>query len=62
MGRRGQIIIICLGIASALVLPRRVFCYDSNVAHPNIAQRAGILFNKNSDQKLTVEQISWIME
>jgi len=63
--RRGHIIrwlVISFFFVSALALPRRVFCYDTNIAHPNIAQMAGLLFNKNSDQKLTAEEIGWIMD
>lgn len=58
----GKIIFVGLVIFSALVLPSRVFCYDTYVAHSNIAQRAGILFNKNNEQKLSIEQIGWIMQ
>ncbi len=54
-------IIILLFLASVLVIPRRVFCYDTNIGHPNIAQMAGLLFNKNAEQKLTTEEIGWLM-
>lgn len=54
-------IVLCI-FSSMLAWPHRVFCYDSNIAHPNIAQMAGVLYNKHNDKKLTTEEISWMME
>ncbi len=45
-----------------LVFPGRVFAYDTNVAHPNIAVLAAKLYNQNSNEKLTDQEIDWIRE
>jgi len=40
----------------------QVFCYDTNIAHPGIAEMAVKLYNKNSDNKISVEQLNWIKQ
>ena len=70
--RRGKnkrlivIIFACLFfilVCSAPLWECRVFCYDSELAHPNIAQLAALLYNKNNpERKLTLEEINWLMQ
>ncbi|MFA6547722.1 MAG: hypothetical protein WCT11_02110 [Candidatus Magasanikbacteria bacterium] len=43
-----------------LAFVRQVFCYDSNVAHPGIADLAVKQYNQNNSQKISVEQLGWI--
>ncbi|MFA6424375.1 MAG: lamin tail domain-containing protein [Candidatus Magasanikbacteria bacterium] len=43
-----------------LVFVRQVFCYDSNIAHPGIADLAVKQYNQNNSQKISVEQLGWI--
>ncbi len=50
------IIVIILNLA----LVRQVFCYDTNIAHPGIAELAVKQYNKNSSQKISLEQLGWI--
>ena len=45
-----------------LALPRQVFCYDTDIAHPGIAELAVKLYNKNNTNKVSVEQMSWIKQ
>jgi len=58
------ILVVCVLIAifsSVKILSDRVFCYDSNIAHPHIAQLAVELYNKNYDPDLTKEDIDCIL-
>ncbi|MFA5175272.1 MAG: hypothetical protein WC430_02490, partial [Patescibacteria group bacterium] len=52
------IILICLGIFFA----ENVFCYDTNIAHPGIAEIAAKVYNQNFEQDLTDEEIGWIKQ
>ena len=53
-------IIFVIGINLALV--RQVYCYDTNVAHPGIADLAVKLYNKNNTEKISAEQMAWIKQ
>lgn len=41
---------------SVRIISNRVFCYDSNIAHPHIAELAIDLYNQNFDPDLTEEE------
>ncbi len=43
-----------------LAFVRQVFCYDTNIAHPGIAELAVKQYNQNNSQKISVEQLGWI--
>jgi len=55
-------VIFFLFVCSALVFPGRVFGYDTNIAHPNIAELAAKLYNAQFDPNLTTEEINWIKQ
>lgn len=56
------VIFLVVLVCSAPLWERRVFCYDSGIAHPNVAQLAALLYNKtNPNQKLTVEDIECLI-
>ncbi|MDD4477193.1 MAG: hypothetical protein PHY40_03485, partial [Patescibacteria group bacterium] len=52
------IILICSG----LFFSENVFCYDTNIAHPGIAEIAAKVYNQNFEQDLTDEEIGWIKQ
>ena len=45
---------------SILLFKDRVFSYDTNIAHPNIITESALFYNKNSSDKLTLQQINWM--
>jgi len=53
--------IIAIILCSVKIVSDRVFCYDSNVAHPRIAELAIDLYNQNFDPDLTKEDIQCIL-
>lgn len=53
--------IIAIILCSVKIISNRVFCYDTNVAHPHIAQLAVDLYNNNFDPDLTKEEIECIL-
>lgn len=58
--RRVNILVFLLFLV-ILLLPTRVFCYDTNVAHPNIAELAARLYNQQfPNQKLSKSDIAAI--
>jgi len=40
----------------------KVFSYDNRVIHPELTQAATAIYNQQSSQKLTQEQINWIVK
>lgn len=63
-GRRVKIITITLlaGIIGSLGFFRGVFSYDTYVAHPNIAELAGRLYNEKSDLDITEKEIKLLSQ
>ncbi|MDP2692393.1 MAG: lamin tail domain-containing protein [bacterium] len=63
-GRNKKIIISVIFIAlfSSAFIFNRAFSYDSDIAHPNIAVLAAELYNQNTKQQLTKEEIDWIRQ
>jgi len=54
-------ILLLIFLLSSFFIPTRVFCYDTNVAHPNIAELAAQLYNKKfPDNKLSASDIAQI--
>lgn len=49
-----------VSIFCSIVFDNGVFGYDTSVAHPNIVGLATEVYNRFSNQKLTIEQINWI--
>src|SRR3989339_150699 len=62
--RRGKIILISvfLVIIGSAGFLGRAFSYDSEIAHPNIADLAGQLYHGSAEEKLTGEEIGWIRQ
>ncbi|OGD70599.1 hypothetical protein A3I18_01260 [Candidatus Campbellbacteria bacterium RIFCSPLOWO2_02_FULL_35_11] len=52
--------LLILVIFSFGFLVKTVFSYDSDVAHPYITEKAIELFNKNSSNKLSAQEIGWV--
>ena len=61
---RGKIILISvfLVIIGSAGFLSRAFSYDSNIAHPNIADLAARLYNGSAEEKLTGEEIGWLRQ
>jgi len=56
-------IFLVLLMCSVINIVGRVFSYDTNVAHPNIAELAAKLYNQTyPDKQLTKQQITWIKQ
>lgn len=55
-------ILFLLFLIPILGFPGRVFCYDTNVAHPKIVASAVNLYNLEAETKLSNEEIGWIVE
>lgn len=49
-----------LFVIGLALFPRQVFCYDTNVAHPNIVGEAAEVFNKKYGNILTTQEIEWL--
>src|SRR3989339_1063041 len=47
-------------IIGSFVFGKRAFAYDTHIAHPNIVTKASLLYNKNYDGNLTLEEIGWL--
>ena len=65
--KRGNIFGISLGIIIVLFLGtitirNSVFSYDTTVAHPNIVDLAAKVYNEDSFEKLTDQQITWMRQ
>lgn len=54
-------IFVIVFVVISVVFVSRVFCYDTNVAHPFLTKQAIELFNKNSDSKISEQEIKWIV-
>ena len=39
-----------------------LFSYDTEYGHPYFTERAAVLFNKYSENKLSVQEIEWLKE
>ena len=48
-------------MGSALIISR-VFSYDTNIAHPYLTESIANLYNKNSDRKLSDEEVGWLRQ
>ena len=65
MKKRGlsfpAIIIIVLFLGT-ITIRNSVFSYDTTVAHPNIVDLAAKVYNEDSFEKLTDQQITWMRQ
>ncbi|MFA5175273.1 MAG: hypothetical protein WC430_02495, partial [Patescibacteria group bacterium] len=59
---KGLVFCFVILFCSAFFFPSRAFCYDTDIAHPNIAKMASELYNQTFDTDLTNEEVSWIEE
>jgi hypothetical protein len=67
MSRRNKKIFFFIGtiaiiLCSVKMISDRVFCYDTNVAHPHIVEMAVDLYNKNYGQNLTKNDLKCIVQ
>lgn len=61
MNRRVKILLVIF-FSMLTFSPHRVFGYDTNVAHPGIIHQAVLLYNKNNNQKISVQELGWLKQ
>jgi len=55
-------VILLMSVIGSAIIFSRAFSYDSDIAHPNIAELAGELYNGNSTNDLNQQEINWLKQ
>ncbi|MBU1350220.1 hypothetical protein KKH19_03885, partial [Patescibacteria group bacterium] len=53
---------LLVAIIVLVIFSSQVFSYDTNIAHPYLTQKAIELFNNNNNQKISAQEMQWIIQ